>query len=885
MKGDFSRDTFDATKHYSRVLMQQGRVQLDADWNEQQSINQYRTVTEAQDVIGFSGAPLHGAGFKITSTDGKVLTVGQGRYYVDGVLCENESDVAYTAQPDLPNPPDIIAAIKAAQVTAAIIYLDVWFRHLTGLDDPLIRETALGGPDTASRIKTVWQVKALPAKPDSGTSVGCGDHVKAWDDLTTPSSGTLSARAQPTQPTDSPCLLPPSAGYRRLENQLYRVEIHAAGNPGQATFKWSRDNGAVVASVDKINGQDITVHDLGRDDVLGFASGQWVEVSDDAHELNGLPGQLVQIDHIDKANRIVSVKTAVTGIDFNRGARLRRWDGASATGLAVAVPATNDGFIALEDGVEVKFGAGTYAAGDYWLIPARTATGNVEWPFTTPQPPRGIFHRYARLAVATLVGDALTLVDCRNMFSPLTERPAALHVKGINWVNDDIVSQDLIINGLQVTFDSELTPATTDSSSAIATLTMEMPVVLGAAGVMNVGPGDGQIVGQVTTILDGDLAFSAQGAPNSPINSLSWKPTKNGAEFKTLIAALVTQRIARVRLRFVLKGHAIWRQGGPDLVYLDGRTLGMPGARADNSPRIDLVLPSGDGRRSSDFESWFYLQLQLPPSTLVGLSVSPVTVIAGTAVTGSVTVDVPPGAAGASVQLASSLAAITFSPNPVKVPTGQLQATFQITTSGITSTTEVLISGTETITSTTVPPTTTTVTKQAKLVVQVVSIAISPPELTLFTGRTQQFTATVSGADDHTVTWSITEGANGGSINTSGLYVAPATIGTFHVVAASVADKSKTATATVHVQTKPKEKEKDKEKETKEGKEAKEFALEKLHHQEVMSVPGRPILLPNEAMLGAGDATGGGRAFIRPAERPAVVPLNADPMSADFFSA
>ena len=38
MKGDFTRDTFDAAKHFSRVLMQQGQVQLDADWNEQTSI-------------------------------------------------------------------------------------------------------------------------------------------------------------------------------------------------------------------------------------------------------------------------------------------------------------------------------------------------------------------------------------------------------------------------------------------------------------------------------------------------------------------------------------------------------------------------------------------------------------------------------------------------------------------------------------------------------------------------------------------------------------------------------------------------------------------------------------------------------------------------------
>ncbi len=38
MFGDFSRDSFDPSKHYTRVLMQQGRPLLDADWNEQISI-------------------------------------------------------------------------------------------------------------------------------------------------------------------------------------------------------------------------------------------------------------------------------------------------------------------------------------------------------------------------------------------------------------------------------------------------------------------------------------------------------------------------------------------------------------------------------------------------------------------------------------------------------------------------------------------------------------------------------------------------------------------------------------------------------------------------------------------------------------------------------
>ena len=38
MRADLTRNSFDPAKYFSRVLMQQGRVQLDADWNEQASI-------------------------------------------------------------------------------------------------------------------------------------------------------------------------------------------------------------------------------------------------------------------------------------------------------------------------------------------------------------------------------------------------------------------------------------------------------------------------------------------------------------------------------------------------------------------------------------------------------------------------------------------------------------------------------------------------------------------------------------------------------------------------------------------------------------------------------------------------------------------------------
>jgi Family of unknown function (DUF6519) len=56
MKGDFSRDSFDASRHVYRVLMQQGRLQLDADWNEQAAVVLHRLETVVRDAFGpFAG--------------------------------------------------------------------------------------------------------------------------------------------------------------------------------------------------------------------------------------------------------------------------------------------------------------------------------------------------------------------------------------------------------------------------------------------------------------------------------------------------------------------------------------------------------------------------------------------------------------------------------------------------------------------------------------------------------------------------------------------------------------------------------------------------------------------------------------------------------------
>jgi hypothetical protein len=433
MKGDFSRVTWMPEKHYRGVRMQQGRVQLDADWNEQLDISAYLAETEALDVIGQHGGPMTTTGFALVTRKEDLppaqqapaarlfplapgdFVISAGHYYVDGILCENDSPCAYTGQPDLRG----VTAIADKGVHLA--YLDVWEQHVTALEDPDIREVALGGPDTATRTRLVCQVKLMAIKDQTAT---CGSPVPELTAATSAPSGRLRARAQPSAVSKDPCLIEPDAGYRRLENQLYRVEIHQGGNRGQATFKWSRDNGSIVAAWLAQDGNELTVSSAGKDRILGFAEGDWVELTDDSRELRGLPGTLVQLTAVDgQAVTFAPPSDSTVNLaDFPLNPKIRRWNTLSESGtVVVGTPAANDGFLELEGGVEVKFEAGTYATGDYWLVPARTAIGSVDWPFTEAQPPRGIRHHYCRLALLTFDGSGLTIRDCRRLFPAVTE--------------------------------------------------------------------------------------------------------------------------------------------------------------------------------------------------------------------------------------------------------------------------------------------------------------------------------------------------------------------------------------------------------------------------------------------------------------------------------
>ena len=81
----------------------------------------------------------------------------------------------------------------------------------------------------------------------------------------------------------------------------------------------------------------------------------------------------------------------------------------------------------------------------------------------------------------------------------------------------------------------------------------------------------------------------------------------------------------------------------------------------------------------------------------------------------------------------------------------------------------------------------------------VVSVSVTPTNPAVGTNGTVQLSAVVSGTTNQDVTWTVEEGAAGGSISTLGLYTAPATPGIYHARATSQADTTKSAVANITV--------------------------------------------------------------------------------------
>ena len=308
----------------------------------------------------------------------------------------------------------------------------------------------------------VWQVKIDdgkatldedPIKPNDLKGQRTSNEWEKWIERWQPSHrGCLKARVNRPEDSNDPCLTAPDAKYRGQENQLYRVEIHQGGSAvGGATFKWSKDNGSIVSRVvEKCSDTELMV-----EKPLGFSAGNWVELSNDGQELWGLPGQLVKLLKVDGDRFTLESNVVPIGDDL-WPTKVRRWDQGKKSSPELnkgAVPVKEGqgqeiaDWIELENGIQIQFlpsgdenNKHSYRTGDYWLIPARVATGSIEWPLDLdlddegkpklvdgkenpiPRAPFGIQHHYAPLAIIKSDGN---VDDRRSDFPTGSQIPSA----------------------------------------------------------------------------------------------------------------------------------------------------------------------------------------------------------------------------------------------------------------------------------------------------------------------------------------------------------------------------------------------------------------------------------------------------------------------------
>jgi hypothetical protein len=257
MKSQISRDSFRPEAGYSGVYLQQGRMILDADWNESTDIQKTRLVEALRDAIG-GGAPRTG-GLALGFAGGKVR-ITPGALYVGGVPARLDmapgsatgTAITVPEQPDYPLPKSVKDAYSDA---GRRFYADVWERTVTAVEQDALRDPGLHGADTATRSQTLLQVKWCertrnPLSDNQNPAVGNARLSLALRNIV--SDGDAC----------NPCAIQVNVD-ERIGNYLFRVEVHDYdATTGWLTLKWSRDNGAEACAADAIP--------------TGFDQGDWV---------------------------------------------------------------------------------------------------------------------------------------------------------------------------------------------------------------------------------------------------------------------------------------------------------------------------------------------------------------------------------------------------------------------------------------------------------------------------------------------------------------------------------------------------------------------------------------------------------------------------------
>lgn len=463
MGSDRARVSYDPKQQYRSVVMQQGRVTLEADFNEELAIAGEELREETLDIVGPSGTPDNG--YLITpltppSTPPFDFSVRPGTMYVGGlrVTTPPPAPVAapagqtarlivglrYSAQTDWLDYSDDTDWVDTSKnpPTNEFVYLFLREQEVSAVEDSDLKDVALGGPDTAQRTRLIQHIVRLSDGQDCATGLlaarnkwkteGLGFDPRTMQLVST---ATLKVSFNPSGPPPDPCNPQAQGGYLGADNQLIRVQIsgidQATGNP---KFVWGFDDASFLyrLDLDKNNKQLLHLQSRPVDASHNPWANQAVEALRSAAELsNGeyvasLSGSVFTLDKdYNPDTQMITLPAPLTQLpdeyyDSSQTPRvfLRVWEEE-----LVFTPDTpvNLGNTGLQVTFEVH--GNVFHTGDYWLFAVRPTTPQEVYPeryLADFQPPEGPRMWACPLGVIGWNQQVGTLLaDCRNPFDNL----------------------------------------------------------------------------------------------------------------------------------------------------------------------------------------------------------------------------------------------------------------------------------------------------------------------------------------------------------------------------------------------------------------------------------------------------------------------------------
>lgn len=446
MGSDRARISYNSTRKYRAVVAQQGRVTLEADWNEAQQIASEELREETLDFVGASGTPDNG--YEVIAAVQPLappfdFATRAGTMYVGGVRAFSTKPIEYSNQLDWLDrvgDPDWVDPSNTASASE-LVYLLLREQEISAIEDSALLEKALGGPDTTQRLRLIQHIVRL--KTNSATcSSALDEAIKIWRErglqldrstLQLLSSATLKV-SFPTQATPTDLCEPEArGGYLGADNQLIRVQI-SGFNPitKQYQLVWGFDNAAFLYRAEFVSNQILRLKSRPVDDFHRPRANQAVEILRSAAQLNnneyiaaatGLVTTLTANYEPDAST--VSLATALPAEYQNTTQTppifLRVWEKIHdfTPGVPVSLGETN-----LQVTLEITTNQ-TWHIGDYWQIAVRPGEPTEVYPrryLEAPQPADGPRLWACPLAVINWKNNQLNVIeDCRNPFDTLPE--------------------------------------------------------------------------------------------------------------------------------------------------------------------------------------------------------------------------------------------------------------------------------------------------------------------------------------------------------------------------------------------------------------------------------------------------------------------------------